>query len=217
MPSVARRSRIAASRFLELGLELRARAHEDGVIAVEDPGLLGRQPEQFALIEQRGEARIQCLVHEDRAAMPGKKRRHLALDRLQRVVGMAAGEVEEHGRHPAKLAPAPLHAIDGIREGRRRAVLRDRCDLSFMGCERAIERRTKVIGRDPLEGRELERGRPGCEEGIGRICRNAVCHSTDPFAGGDPIRRAAAPKASVGGFRNGFRSERGGAAAEMAV
>ena len=130
------------------------------VVAVEDARLLGVEAELVAPVEQRRDAPEQRLVHEDRAAMARQARRDLALDRLQRVVGVAAGEVEEHRRDPAKLAAAALHRLDGVGEARRRGIAGDRLDLADVRVERPIEGRAEMLRRDALERRQLERRRP---------------------------------------------------------
>jgi hypothetical protein len=50
----------------------------------------------------------------------GELGRHVALDRLQRLVGVRAGEIVENGGHLIEQAPALLQRDDRIGEGRPR-------------------------------------------------------------------------------------------------
>ena len=92
--------------------------------------------------------------------MLGEQRRHLALDRLDDVVGMRAGEVEEDGREAAQAPAAQLQGGDRVVEARRRRIGRDRLDLAAMFGQRAVESRPEMLRRDALEGRQAIRRIP---------------------------------------------------------
>ena len=81
------------------GIERGAGALEHQVVALEHARLLGRQAELVALAMQSIDAAEQRLVHEDAVPVLGLERRELALDRLDGVVGVRAGEhVEDAAR-----------------------------------------------------------------------------------------------------------------------
>ena len=92
--------------------------------------------------------------------MLGEQRRHLALDRLDDVVGMRAGEVEEDGREAAQAPAAQLQGGDRVVEARRRRIGRDRLDLAAMFGQRAVESRPEMLRGDALEGRQAIRRIP---------------------------------------------------------
>ncbi len=116
---VARRSVMAARRALSSRLEAGARADEDRVIAVEDAGLFGREAERVLLPVERLDPAEERLVHEDGVAVLGQERRHLALDRLDRLVGMRARQVEEDAADALEQRAAAFQRLDGVGEGRR--------------------------------------------------------------------------------------------------
>ena len=108
--------------------------------------------------------------------MLGEQRRHLALDRLDDVVGMRAGEVEEDGREAAQAPAAQLQGGDRVVEARRRRIGRDRLDLAAMFGQRAVESRPEMLRGDALEGRQAIRRIPlrrkrliGCRVSFGLL------------------------------------------------
>ena len=125
---------------------------------------------------QRIDAAEQGLVHEDGVAVLGEDRRHLALDRLKRVVRMCAGEVEEHAADPLERAPAALEGGDRVLEGRFRRTPGDLLHLGALLRKRRIEGGAEMLRPDGLEGRKAERRGPVAAEriaGKGRLrCRH---------------------------------------------
>ena len=107
-------------------VERRAGAHEDRVIAVEHLALLVVEAERVARLPERIDAREQRCVEIDRIAVAGEQRRDLALHRLQRLVGVGRGEMEEDRGHPVEAEAARLQRDDRIGESRRLRRLRDR-------------------------------------------------------------------------------------------
>ena len=145
----------------------RSGPHEGRVEPLQHPRLLGREAEALALREQVVDAAEQGRVQEDRAAVPGQHRGDLALDRLERVAGMGAGEAEEHRRHPVEGAPGPLEGVDRVGERRRCRVAGDGRDLGAVLRQRPVEGRPEVVGGDPVERRQPERRHPGLEQRVG--------------------------------------------------
>ena len=116
---------------------------------------------------------------QDRCSVGGELRPDLALDLLQRVVGMGAGRVKNtpSTRCRARLR---LQRLNGVAEGRRLGLRRDRRDLGVVLGEGALEGRQEVLGRNAAERRHVERAGPGLEEGIvvgGGLLSVAACAS----------------------------------------
>ena len=124
---------------------------------------------------QRLHAAEQGLVHEDGVAVLGEDRRHLALDRLKRVVRMRAGEVVEHAADPLEGAPAALEGGERVLEGRlgRPSAI---CSTWVRCSASAASSGTEMLRPDGLEGRKAERRGPVAAEriaGKGRLrCRH---------------------------------------------
>ncbi len=121
-------------------LERAARAHEAGVIAVEHARLLGRKAEAVAASIEIGDAGIERAVQVDRVVVAGEQRRDFALDRLDGVAGVGAGQHEEHVGDAVERAAAALQRRDGVVEARRRGVGGDRVDLGAVRGQRARRR-----------------------------------------------------------------------------
>ena len=69
--------------------------HEAGVIAVEDAGLLRREAERGAPPPEVVDAGKERPVEVEGIIVAGEQRRDVALDRLQRLAGVGAGQDEE--------------------------------------------------------------------------------------------------------------------------
>jgi len=93
-------------------------------------------------------------------------RRVVARHRLERVAGIARIEVVEYPADPTEEPAAALHRLDRIGEARRLRRCGDRRDFRELLRHAAIEGGGKMLGSDAVEGRQLERRRPGFEEGI---------------------------------------------------
>src|SRR4051794_35024608 len=100
--------------------------------------------------------------------MPGEHRGDLALDRLEGVARVRAGQVVEHTRDLIEAAARALEGVDRVGEGRRIGIPGDGYDLGGVLRERLVEGRAEVIGRDLIERRQPERRRPFAEERVGR-------------------------------------------------
>ncbi|MEZ5904033.1 MAG: hypothetical protein R3C69_02655 [Geminicoccaceae bacterium] len=96
--------------------------------------------------------------------MAGQHRGQLALDRLERGVGVGAAEIEEEGRHPAQVPAAALEGGDGVGEVGCRRVAGDGLDLGPVPGQRLRESGAEVIGRETAVGRQAEGCRPGGEQ-----------------------------------------------------
>ena len=93
-------------RLVERG----AGPHETGVVAVEHARLLGVKTERLAPAIELGDAGIERAVEIERVAVAGEQRRDVALDRLDGVAGIGAGQHEEHVGDAVERAPAPSPA-----------------------------------------------------------------------------------------------------------
>ena len=114
---------------LQLGWdkELRlARAGEIEMIARKHARLFGRKPEPLLRGLQCVDALEQRVVQIGFAAMARQNRGHLALDRLQFVIGRGAREIGKDPRHSIEAVTAALQRLDGVGEGRDRIVGRTR-------------------------------------------------------------------------------------------
>ena len=78
---------------------------------------------------ERVDALEQSLVQIGLAAVAREDGRDLALDRLQLVIRVGAGQVEENARHFVQAAAAALERLDRIGESRRRRIGGDGVDL----------------------------------------------------------------------------------------
>ena len=107
--------------------------------------------------------------------MRGEARRHFALDGLQGLVGMRAGERMKNVRHAAKHPAASFQRRDGVVE---RWLVRSRCDgldLALMLGDGAVEGRAKMLGLYPAKGRDAEGARPVFEQWIRRLNIHRGC------------------------------------------
>jgi hypothetical protein len=102
-----------------------------------------------------------------------KHRRDLALDRLQLIVRVRAGEVEEHiGDAPQRCA-AQFERVDGVRESRCFRALRDSGDFVSMLGQGRVKGRPKVLRANVSERGCAEGRRPRPAEWIFRGRRRA--------------------------------------------
>ena len=102
--------------------------------------------------------------------MPCHHRRDLALDLLQRVIGVGAGKHMEHMLDPRQRPTAALQRLDRIGEARRRGLSRDRRDFGGVLGTGARIGLAKVLGLDAVERGNAVGGGPGCEKRVfGRV------------------------------------------------
>ena len=85
--------------------------------------------------------------------MRRQPRAQITLQRLDRIVGIGPGEVEEHRRHPVEHPLRPLHRLDGIGKVRLGRIGRDRIDIAARLRQRRLEGRREIGGPDRLERR----------------------------------------------------------------
>ena len=98
--------------------------------------------------------------------MLGAQRRDLALDLLDRVVGVRAGERVEDVVDAGERVAAAFQRLDGVGEGRRRGIGRDSGDLGLVLGEGTREGRPEMLGPYPLERRHAEAPGPVLEERV---------------------------------------------------
>ena len=142
---------ISASRVLAAGSSAAPARRKLGMIALDHPLLFGIEPERVGLAHQRVDAGEQIRVGVNVVPVPRHHRRHLALDLLQRIVGMGAGEHMEHVLDPRQRPAAALQRLDRIGETRRRGLGRNRRDFGRVFGAGACVGRAKVFGPDAVE------------------------------------------------------------------
>ena len=153
------------SRF-GLRLSACARAGEVEMIAIEHARLLGRQPEFVLVRLERVDALEQSLVQIGLAAVAREEGRDLALNRLQLVIRVGAGQVEENARHFVQAAAAALQGLNRIGEGRRLGIGGDPVDLRARLFERRVECGPEMLGLETVERRRLEWRGPRFEKRV---------------------------------------------------
>jgi hypothetical protein len=146
------------------------------MIAIEHARLLGREVDVVASPVERVDPPKQRLVHEDRVPVLGENRRELALDRLEGIVGVRTGEIEEDAADALQPPSAALQGRERVVERRLAGISGDALDLAPLLVQRGFESGAKVLGRDRFERRDPVRGRPIAEQGIrgkrGLRCRH---------------------------------------------
>ncbi len=135
---------------------------------LQQPHLVGLQPECRAAGMQRVDPREQTGIERDPHAVLRQQRRHLAVDRLQLGAAQAQHQVGEHRPHPPQRAAAALQRLDGIGEVGRLGAVGDRGDLRQVRPHRRRERGHELLRPDQVERRRLERRGPGSEQDVGR-------------------------------------------------
>ena len=127
--------------LLVRGVEAGAGAAEGHVVALQHARLLGREAELAAALPQRLDAGEEAGMELDAVAVRREARRHLALDRLDGVVGVGAGEAMEHRGDVRQRPPAALQRRDRVGEARRLGLAGDRLDLGELLGHRRARRR----------------------------------------------------------------------------
>ena len=97
-----------------------AGAMEAGIGALQQPHLLGGQPERGAVVVQQRDPAEQHRVHHDRVPVPRHPQRHLLVDLQQRRIGVRRHQIVEHRRNPGEQLARALQRGDGVGEVRRR-------------------------------------------------------------------------------------------------
>jgi hypothetical protein len=136
------------------------------VVALEETLLLRTEAERVASGVEDVDAAKQAVIEIDRAVMLGQNGRDLALDGLQGVIRIRAGQIEKGGRDAAEQSSASLKRDDRVLERRIRGVLRDGLHLATIFGHRGIERTAKTRPVDTVKWRRLERRRPGLEQRV---------------------------------------------------
>src|SRR5690606_1303520 len=143
---------LAQAGFLFLS-EPRAGAHEVDVVALDQTNRLRIEAERIASGMEPIDAREELRVQQDRVLVRGELRRELGLDRLTALVRVGGSEREEGRRGALEQLSGSLERDDGVLEGRRLGILRDRLDLLEMLGHAALERGREVLVLDQIERR----------------------------------------------------------------
>ncbi len=157
--------------FLVGGRQLGAGTHEIGVVAFQQVLRFPVQVQLVALGVQGVDAGEQLGVQEDGVAMGGQLGRHVAVNGVERIVGVGALQVLERGLHAGQQLARTLHGHDGVVEGGRLGVVGDGVDFLQLHAHALGEGGCEMLVLDLVEGRVFERQRAGLEEGIaGQRC-----------------------------------------------
>ena len=147
-------------------IEQCAGAHEVEMVAIEKPKLLGRETELVAALPQRVDAREEAGIEHNPAAVRRELWRVVPVERIERRVCRARGQVVEDAADAAQQPPAALQALDGISEIGRFGGAGDAVDFGDVLRHAAVEGGRKMLRPDTVEGRQLERRVPGFEERV---------------------------------------------------
>ena len=115
---------------------------------------------------QRIDPGEQRLVEVDLVPVAGEARRHVALDRLDRVVRVGARQHIEDIADTAEQPPRPLQRRHSVVEIRLGAAARDGGDLAAVLGQRLLEGGREVVGLDRRERRHAERRGPAGEQRV---------------------------------------------------
>ena len=157
--------------------EPRAVAHERDVIERQRARLLGIEAQAVARRPQRLDAREQRIVEINFAAGARQNRRDVALDRLQRVVAVGAGEIEKHRRDAIERRAAALQRLDRIVERSWRRIVGDRGDFRALFAKRRLERRREMLGLDRRKGGVAKGPVQGARRGLAELAEGSFTKS----------------------------------------
>ena len=154
-------------------VEPRAGPAEHRVVALQHARLLGRQAElatRLCTASTRANSRsFRWISFQWR----DEHRRHVALDRLDRLAGMRSRQHVEHAGDARQQPARPLQRRHGVVETRFRRVGRDRVDLGPVPRQRLVEGGRKVLRLDLCQRRRPEWPVPFGKQ---RICGGLRCH-----------------------------------------
>ncbi len=152
--------------LLGLGASLAPARTKASVGALEKACLLGIEAETLAALVEIGDALEKLAIEEDRALMGGELRRDIALDRLQGLARIGAGEIEEDIGDLVQEIAALFEREERIGECRLCGLAGDGAHLSLVLPESTRECGSKVLGLDAAEGRRSKRSAPTIEKWV---------------------------------------------------
>ena len=141
-------------------VERAASPHESSVIAVEHARLLGVKAEAVAPGIQVGDAGVERAVEIECVAVTCQERRDVALDRLDGIAGVGAGQHKKDVGDVLEIAPAHLQRHDGVVEARRLRIGGDSVELGAVGSQSAVEGGTEMVRLDRRQRRQAEGAGP---------------------------------------------------------
>ena len=154
--------------LLRRGVEACPGAAEQRVVAFQHARLLACQAETRGVAMQRVELREQLFVEVNLIPVPGKFWRHVALDRLDRLAGVGAGQHIEHVADPHEQPARAFQRLDRVGERWLRLSGRDDVDFGAVRGKRLLEGGREMLRRDRLQRRDPERRRPFGEQRVFR-------------------------------------------------
>jgi hypothetical protein len=137
------------------------------VVALEQAQRFGVEAEGGALVVERLHALEELVVERDGVLVRRQFRRVLGLDLFHRVVGVGAGEVEEHVAHADQRLAALVERHDGVLERRLLGAVGDGVDLRELFFHALVETRGEMLVADLVERRQLVGQGARGEERIG--------------------------------------------------
>src|SRR4029077_20802119 len=146
--------------LLFFGCQHGTAAYEAEVIALDKAQLVGIQLEAPAPRMGIGDALGQFSVENNPHLMLREPRRVIAGDRLERVIGIARSEVEEHPAYPIEQTAATLYRFDRVGKAGPRGGIGDYVDFGDLLLHAPIESLRKMFGANTIERRHAERRDP---------------------------------------------------------
>ena len=130
-------------------------------VAFENAHFLAGQAEGPAIFPECIDALEERLVLADLRIVPRHHRRDLALEMLNRVVGVGAGLVPEQRGYAGQFVPGDFKRRDGVGKGRGLGIAGNVIDLGIVRGESMIEGGLEVFVADCLETGQAMRSVPG--------------------------------------------------------
>jgi hypothetical protein len=129
--------------------------------------LLGVEAGAFARLVDRLDPLEQSRVEDELVIGGGEARLPFALERLIVGIGHVVGHHAEHGFDPVEPLAGALERLDGVGEGGRRRIVRDREHLAITLVDRELEGRREQVRPHLVERRHaVERTAPIGEQDV---------------------------------------------------
>ena len=151
--------------FLRI-VEQGARPHERVVGLLQQPALLGIEPERRTPVVDLLDFGEETLVEQDAVGVGRQQGGRLRFDGLHPLVGLRGAEHPEDQFGPGQHPPRSVVSQNHVLERGRIVVRHDGVDLGRMERHAALEGRHEMLRSDPVERRHPVRSVPFGEKGI---------------------------------------------------
>ncbi len=155
-----------AESFAFGGIESRARQHGLAVRTLDEIHLIGIEAELVPPAVEHAESGEQAWIEPDRVAMGGEPRCELGFEGVEGLVGVGGARVLEHGQYTPKQRTRPLERHEGVLEGGRCGILRDRLHFVALLLQACLDRLEVVFRTHEREHRQSVGERTRLEEGV---------------------------------------------------